>query len=149
MALNFLFKFYLKMRGLGIHVNIHLLLLLLLLLLLFGTQKVLDHLVGFLSSRKTISRLGINPPITPFGLGTSPLSSSRLGSRTEYSSLWIVFYGIFLTFSLNVMVVIKWITHKIWNEFPCITLKLLINNTYIKNGFIPFSVIYKFTKYNI
>ena len=73
------------MRGLDIHVNLPQL------LLLFETQETLDHMVGFPSRRETISRLGIEPPTTPFGLGTSPLSSGSLGSyRTKYSPLQIV-----------------------------------------------------------
>ena len=40
----------------------------------------LEHMANILSSRETISQPGIEPPITPFGLGTPPLSSSNLGS---------------------------------------------------------------------
>lgn len=46
----------------------------------FGTEEALDHLASFLSSREMISRLGIEPPSTPFGLSTFPLSSGNLGS---------------------------------------------------------------------
>ena len=50
---------------------------------IFGTSEVFDHLVGFLSSREMISRPGIEPLTTPFGLGTSLLSSgSSRSSRT-------------------------------------------------------------------
>ena len=49
-------------------------------LLLLGTREAFDHLASFPSSRKTISRLGIEPPTTLFGLDTSPLPSGSLGS---------------------------------------------------------------------
>ena len=38
-----------------------------------GVQETLGDLAGFMSSRETISQLGVEPPST-FGLGTSPLS---------------------------------------------------------------------------
>ena len=41
---------------------------------------MLDYLVSFLSSREMISQSGIEPLVTPFSLGISPLSFGSLGS---------------------------------------------------------------------
>ena len=46
----------------------------------FGTHETLDHLASFLSSRETISRAGIEPPTTMFGLCIFALSYGSLGS---------------------------------------------------------------------
>ena len=59
-------------------------------LFLFGEHKRrLTTWLDFPSSRETISRLGIEPPTTPFDSSTSPLSSSNL-----WSSLTITIYNI-------------------------------------------------------
>ena len=59
-------------------------------LFLFGEHKRrLTTWLDFPSSRETISRLGIEPPTTPFDSGTSPLSSNSL-----WSSLTITIYNI-------------------------------------------------------
>ena len=48
-----------------------------------GTHEVLfDHVASFPSSWETISRPGIEPPTTPFGLG--PLSSGSSGSSQTF-----------------------------------------------------------------
>ena len=39
----------------------------------FGTQDALDHMASFSSNKEMISRSGIEPPTTPFGLDASPL----------------------------------------------------------------------------
>ena len=44
------------------------------------THEALEHLASFTSSRKTISQLRIEPPNTPFNLGTYSPSSRILGS---------------------------------------------------------------------
>ena len=51
----------------------------------FEHRECMTTWLVFLSSRVTISRLGIEPPTAPFSLGTSPLSSSRLGSSWTHS----------------------------------------------------------------
>jgi hypothetical protein len=45
-----------------------------------STQETLDHLPGFPLSKETTSWLGMEPPTTSFGSGTSPLSSGSLVS---------------------------------------------------------------------
>ena len=56
------------------------------LLFFFETHKTLDQLTSFPSSRKTISRPGFEPPTSPFGLGTSPLSTGSLAS--SWTTQW-------------------------------------------------------------
>ena len=59
------------------------------------TQEVFDHLVSFPSSRGMISRLGIEPPTTLFGLGTSPLSFGSLGSSQTFSHPFLCLNWVF------------------------------------------------------
>lgn len=50
---------------------------------------MLDHLTSFPSSKEMISQRNIEPSNTPFGLGTSSLSSDTLRtSRIVYKSLY-------------------------------------------------------------
>ena len=67
----------------------------------FGTQEALDHLATFPSSREMISQLGIEPPATPFGLRTSPLSFGSLGlSRTNFNLPYVLILMLFLFYTL-------------------------------------------------
>lgn len=70
---------------------------------LFVTQEALDHLVGFPSSKETISQLGIEPSPTLYGLGTSPLSSGNLGSYRTAPSLTLVETTIF-TLKISIII---------------------------------------------